>query len=101
MKELTGYEWNLGKLTELSSEYFWTWENTDTTGYDRHAYLTLDKCVDFERELWFELVKCMWRNHRSVYQDHINCIRNDILKTFCVKIIRYNKHIIEMHDLAK
>ena len=42
-KELAGDEWNLGHLTGLSSEYFWTWANTDTTGYDGHDYLAQDK----------------------------------------------------------
>ena len=60
-----------------------------------------DKCVDFERELWFELGKCMWRKHRSVYQDHMKYVHNDIVKTFKVKIIRYTNRVREMHDLEK
>ena len=67
-KELAGYEWNFGKLVGLSAEAFWTQDKMDTMGYDGNAYLTLDICVDFERELWPELGKCMWRKHWSVYQ---------------------------------
>ena len=48
-KELTGDEWNLGDLTGLSAEDFWTWSNTDTMGYNGHDYLAQDKCVEFER----------------------------------------------------
>ena len=54
-KELTDDEWTLGELTGLSAENFWTWEKTDTTGYDGHDFLAQDKCADFKRELWLEL----------------------------------------------
>ena len=100
-KEIAGNEWILGKLTELSVEDFWTWEKTETTGYDGHDYPVRDKCIDFERELWFELGKCMWRKHCSVYQDHMQCVRNDIVKPFKFKTLRYAKRVREMHDLAK
>ena len=43
----------------------------------------------------------MWRKHQSVYQDHIKYVRNDTLKTSCVKILRYTEHVREIHDLAK
>ena len=36
-KELTGDEWTLVKLNGLSTEEFWTLENTDTMGYDVHV----------------------------------------------------------------
>ena len=100
-KELAGDEWTLGKLTGLSLEDFWTWAKKDTTGYDGHDYISQDKCVDFERELWFELGKCMWINHWSVYQEHIKYVCNDILKPLKVKILRYDERVREMRDLAK
>ena len=56
-KELAVDEWTLGKLTGISAEDFWNWAKTDTAGYDGHDYLARDKCVKFERELWFELGK--------------------------------------------
>ena len=73
----------------------------DTTGYDRHDYLARDKCINFERELCFELCKCMRIKHQSVYQDHMKYVRNDIVKPFKVKIIRYAERVREMHDLEK
>ena len=82
-------------------EYFWTWAKTDTTGYDGHPYLANDKCVDFEREFWFDLRKCMWRKHRIVYQDHTKYVRNDIVKPFKVKILRYANRVRDIHELAK
>ena len=43
----------------------------------------------------------MWRKHRSVYHEHINNVRNDILKPFNVKILRYDDPVREMYDLSK
>ena len=71
----------------------WTWSNTDTTGYDVHAYLAMDKCVNLERELWFELGKCMRRNHGSIYLDHLKYIHNYIVKPFRLKIIFQSERI--------
>ena len=41
------------------------------------------------------------RKHRSVYQDHMNYVCNDIVKPFTVRIIHYAKSVLDMHDLAK
>ena len=101
LKELAGDECTLRDMTALTAEYFWTWAKMDTTGYVGHPYLSIDKCVDFERKLWFKLGKCMWRKNRSVYQDHIKYGHNDIMKPFKVKMLRYAKRVREMHDLAK
>ena len=43
----------------------------------------------------------MWRKHRSVYQDHMKYIHNDIVKTFKEKILCYSERMREMHDLDK
>ena len=88
-------------MAGLSADDFCTWAKTYNTGYDVHAYLAMDKCIKFEREIWFEVGKYMWRKHWSVYQDHIKYIHNDIVKPFRVKILHYAKHIIDMHDLDK
>ena len=61
----------------------------------------LDKCVEFERELCFDLGKVMWRRHWSVYQYHLKYIRNDIVKTSHVIILCYSERIQDMHDLEK
>ena len=100
-KELADDEWTLGNMNGLSPEDFWNWVKTDTTGYDRHPYLAIDKCINIERELWLDLGKCVWRNHWSVYQDHMKYVCNNILKSFKVKILCYAKRVHEMHDLAK
>ena len=59
MKELAVDEWTLGKLARLSAKDFWTWTKTDTTGYDGHNFLTMNKCVDFKKESCFKLGKRM------------------------------------------
>ena len=43
----------------------------------------------------------MWRNHQSLYQDHLKYIHNDILKPFRIKILCYVERVREMHDSAK
>ena len=70
-------------------------------GYDGHYHIDMDKSVGFERELWFELGECMWRKHRSVYQDHMKYVFNDILKPFKVKILIYAERVCVMYDLSK
>ena len=81
-KYLVGYKWDLGKMKELSTDKLSTWAKKDDIVYDEDAYLRLDKCVGFDKEIWFELKKCMWRKHRSIYQDHLKYVCNDILKPF-------------------
>ena len=66
-KDLAGVSWTLGDLKELSTDNFWTWDKSDGIGYDIDAYLVLDKCVDFKKELWFKLGKVVWRKHRIIY----------------------------------
>ena len=43
----------------------------------------------------------MWRKHPSVFQDHVKYVYNDIVKPFRVEILKYNRRVREMHDLAK
>ena len=100
-KELAGDDWNLRELAGISAEKLWNWYKKDTTGYDGHEYLTWDKCIEFNRELWCELGECMWRKHQNVYQDHMKYICNDIVNTLKVKILYYAERVREMHELAK
>ena len=52
-------------------EDFWTWVNKYGIGYDGDSYLGLDKCVDFDKEIWFLLGNFMWMNRQRVYQEHL------------------------------
>ena len=62
-----GDKWYLVDLKELSIEYLCTWDNSDGIEKYGDAYLPLDKCVNFEKDIWFELGKPMWRKHHSVF----------------------------------
>ena len=53
VKDLAGDTWDLSALKELFTENFRAWDKKVGTFYDRGAYLLLDKCVEFENELWF------------------------------------------------
>ena len=81
-KELLGDQWNRVDVKKLSMERFWTSAKEDGLDDDGDAYLGIYKFINFEDELWFELAKCMWRKHRSVLQDHVKYIHNDIVKPF-------------------
>ena len=61
----------------------------------------MDKSVEFNKEPWFELGNCMWRKHHSVFQDHLKYIRNDIVKSLYVGILRYVERVQDMHDIEK
>ena len=100
-RELTGDKWDLGELKGLPTDDLWAWANKDGILYYGHAYLGLDKFVDFKRELWFELGKCMWIKYRSVYQDHLKYVHNDIVNPFRFRILRYVECVREMHELSK
>ena len=100
-KELSVDKWDLDALKGLFTDDFWAWVKKDGIGYDGGAYLGLDKYVDFEKELWFELDKCMWRKHQSVYQDHLKYVRNDMVKPSRVRILCYAERVREMHELTK
>ena len=58
-KELAGIQWNPRNMKALSTELFWTWYKEYRIDDDRDAYLGLDKCFNFDKDIWFELVNCM------------------------------------------
>ena len=100
-KELAVEQCNLGDVNTLSTERFWTWDNADGLDNNGDAYLGLYKCTDFNKELWFELGKCMWRKHCSIFQDHLRYICNDIVKPSRVGVIRYFERVQDMNYLEK
>ena len=98
-KNLTGNKWTLSKLKGISTEDFCNWDNIGGLTYDGYAYLVLEKCVNYEKDIWFELVKAMCRKNQSFFKDHLKYIRNDIVNTFRVRILRYAKRIQYMQNL--
>ena len=99
--DLARYSCDLGALKDLSTDDFWNWEKKDGIAFEGDDYLGRDRFICYEKELWLELGKCMWRKHQSVYQDHLKYIRNDIVKPFRVGILRYSKRIMEIHESEK
>ena len=85
-KDLAGDKWTIGELKGLSTEDLCTWDKSDGISYDRGVYLVMDKWVNFKKEIWFELGNFMWKNHRSIFQDHLLI---DIVKPCSVGVLRY------------
>ena len=96
-----GDKWSIGDPKGLSADDFWTWAKSDGLVYDRDSYRIMYNFVKFEKEIWFKLVKDMWRKHRSIFQDYLKYIRNNIVKPFCVRICCYAYRVQDMYDLAK
>ena len=79
-KDLAGDNCALRDLKDLSTADFWNWANSDGLDNYGDAYLGLDKCVDFKKDIWFKLGMGMRRKHHTVFQDHLKYIHNDIVK---------------------
>ena len=47
------------------------------------------------------MIKSMWWKHRSVFQDNLTYIRNDIVKIIFVGILHFADRVEEMHEIAK
>ena len=80
---------------------FWTWSKVyvrDTDGYPPIS--RVDCCTYFYKDLWFELGKSIWRKHRSIFQDHVKYMHNDVVNPFRVGILHYSEHILDMHYLT-
>ena len=72
-------------------------DGIDGSGY---MYFGSNRCINFDKDIWFELGKSIRKRHRRVFQDHIKNIHNDIVKPFMVIILKYDKRIREMNDLV-
>ena len=82
-------------------EKFWTWSKVDAIeGLGDHIS-GLEPYTYFEKDLWFDLGKRMWRKQRSNFQDHVKYIHNDTVNPFRVGIIQYTDHVRDMHYLSK
>ena len=46
-------------------------------------------CEAFERRIWFDLGKKMWRNHRNVHDDHMHYLQTDIIKPYKMSMIDF------------
>ena len=73
-------------------------DGNDGTGYPINGE---ERCAYFEKEFWFKFGKSMWRKKRSIFQDHVKYLHNDIVNPFRVGITQYAEHVRDMHYLAK
>ena len=98
-KVIAGDQWTLSAKKYVIMEKFRTWEKLYSVEVSGDMYLGAHRLLDFEKEIWFELGKIIWKKHRSVLQDHIKYIHNENLKPFRVFILQYAKSAHEMHDI--
>ena len=99
-KDIAEDKGTLGKLKELSTNYLCTWDKSDGLAYNEDACLVLEKCVNFKKDIWLDLVKAVWRNHRIIFQDHLKYIFNDIVKPLFVGTLHFADTVQDMHDLS-
>ena len=83
----------------MTMDRFYTWVEIDGIDTDGDDYSGVERCIDFDIYIWFKLGKSVWKKHRSVFQDHVKYIHNDIVKPFRVVILQYAERVREMHDL--
>ena len=70
-KGLSGDQWTLGETNDVTMEKFWTQAKEDGLESYRYAYMGVDKCINFDKEIWFDFGNIMLEKHHSVLQDHI------------------------------
>ena len=72
-------------------EAFWTWDKQGGLESDGDPIRGVDRCTDFDKGLWLEYGKHMWRKHQSLFQYHVKYIHKYIVKHFRVVILQYTK----------
>ena len=101
MKGLSGDKWIFVSEKIVSMERFWTGSKVYTTNGMVDSIIRAERCAYFGKGVRFELVKSMWRKHRSIFQDRVNYIHNNIVKPLRVGIIHYMERDLDMNDIAK
>ena len=52
----------------------------------------------FEKLLWFELGKLIWKYHHQVYYDHIKYLQQHICKPFKWTMVQHISHVHDMFN---
>ena len=99
-KGLSRGQWTIVPTKYVTMEQLWTWAKTDANYCLGDVYLGRKRCIHFEKGIWFELGKRMWKRHWSIYQDRVKYTHNEIVKPFRVRILQDSKRIRDMHNLA-
>ena len=58
----------LDATKDVTMEQLWTWARKGGIGRSGHIYFGHDRCIDFEKDVWFNLGKIMWKRYQSVFQ---------------------------------
>ena len=74
-------------------EYLWVSTKVDWFYSDSDEISTEDCCNEIEQDLCFHLGKSMCKKNHSVFNDHINYIKNDIHNSYKVVILHCAKHV--------
>jgi len=57
-----------------------------------------ESAEEFEKLLWFELGKLIWKDHHQVYYEHIEYLQQNIVKPFKWTMVQYISRVREMFD---
>ena len=52
-------QWTLGKVKDVTMKKFWTWTELYGLDIDRDSYSGAKRCIDSDKEIWFDLGKSM------------------------------------------
>ena len=75
-------------------EYLLTSSNASGLYADGDTIVVKEKFKYIERNLWFHLGKYVWKNHHSVFNNHVRYTANDIHKPFRGKSLTVmNNHV--------
>ena len=100
-KGVYGQQWTLVETKDVTMEQFWAWAEVDYIYGSGDMFLGTYRWNYFEKEVWFELGKSMWRKYISTLQYHVKYIHNDIMKPLRVGILQNAERVRKMHGLAK
>ena len=59
------------------------------------------RCIGLDRTLWFTLVRSMWKQHRSVFDEHEIYVNNDTQNTYKMGILNYYEQVRKIFDLYR
>ena len=82
-------------------EQFETWVKVNGRNRTEDPISEVERYAYFEKQLWFDFGNNMWSKQRSIFQDNVKYIQNEILNPFRASILQYTERIREMNGLTK
>ena len=64
-------QWTLGTANNVTVEQLWTWVRVESREYEGDPISRVDWYEDPKKDFWIDMVKIMWRKHRSIFQYHV------------------------------